>query len=435
MVKHLKIPTTAATILAAVIVTLVAFAMYATPARAATAFTVSTKTHVATNAAGFAYKATLAVKSSRSARVTITIYRGTTAIRKLSTTRSGLTYSTTWNLRGSAGVLAGAGVYGYRVTAVSGSRTARAHGTFRLPATSAPAPTPVSTAPVAPVAAPPAATNRWVGYYVSGNMETNANLDALESQSGRHADVVNMFVADSEGFPVNRATTLDGRGSTPMITLEFKSLSSGGLAAITNGSHDAYIRSFADSAKSFGHTVWLRPFHEMNGNWYPWGATSSNTPAQLVAAWKHVHDLFVAEGATNVKFVWCVNSSSVPNTAANAIAKYWPGDAYVDYTAIDAYNFGTYVSGGTWQSFASVVGSAYTKVTSLSAKPLFLAESSSVEQGGSKAAWITAEFSGIKSTYPRIAGVCWFNCTDGEDWCIASSASSLAAFKSAVANF
>jgi beta-mannanase len=223
-----------------------------------------------------------------------------------------------------------------------------------------------------------------------------------------------------------------------MVTLEFWSTQTGGVSTITNGSKDAYLNAFADAAKAYGGEVWLRPFHEMNSNWYPWaGATAGNSAPQVVAAWNHVRQIFVARGATNVKFVWNVNNESVPNTAANSIAAYWPGDANVDLLAIDGYNFGTSASWSTWRSFSSVIGSSYAAVTSLSAKPLFLAETGSVEQGGDKAAWITDMFASLATRYPRITGVCWFNVNDtaaNTDWRIDSSPASLLAFNAAVAN-
>ena len=44
----------------------------------------------------------------------------------------------------------------------------------------------------------------------------------------------------------------------------------------------------------------------MNGNWYPWGVgVNGNKPGEYVEAWRHVHDIFVQEGATSdVKWVW-----------------------------------------------------------------------------------------------------------------------------------
>jgi len=192
-----------------------------------------------------------------------------------------------------------------------------------------------------------------------------------------------------------------------MATLEFMNpaagsgMSGGSYKQIANGSMDAYLIKYATNAKNFGRPVWLRPFHEMNGNWYSWSGTATgNSPADFIAAWQHVHAIFKNAGATNVKFVWCPNADSVPNTTANAIPKYWPGGAYVDYIAIDGYNFGTTAS--TWRSFSSVFGAAYATVSTLNAtKPIFIAETGCGTVGGNKAAWITDMFKVIPTKFPR----------------------------------
>lgn len=183
------------------------------------------------------------------------------------------------------------------------------------------------------------------------------------------------------------------------MTLEFWSTQNGGLGSITNGNKDAYLRSFADAAKAYGGEVWLRPFHEMNGDWYPWSGTASgNSSAKLSAAWRHVNALFKVRGANNVKFVWCVNNDSVPNTPANQIAKYWPGDDYVDMVALDGYNWGTGYSWSSWLSFGSVFDASHKAVASLTAKPMFVAETAISEQGG-RAACITAYRSAVEAGY------------------------------------
>jgi len=155
---------------------------------------------------------------------------------------------------------------------------------------------------------------------------------------------------------------------------------------------------------------------------------NGNAPADFVPAWRHMKDLFAAEGATNVKFVWSPNADSVPNTAANGIAKYWPGESYVDLIAIDGYNFGGSTS--TWRSFASVFSGAYSAVTALSAtKPVFIAETACSTVGGDKAAWIAEMYRVLPSRFPRISGVTWFNTLKERDWRVESSAASLAAYK------
>ena len=76
-------------------------------------------------------------------------------------------------------------------------------------------------------------------------------------------------------------------------------------ATSSPGSSIAYIRSWARALAAFDGPVRLRFAQEMNGDWYPWGAgTNGNTPAEFVSAWRHVHDIFAAAGATNVQWVW-----------------------------------------------------------------------------------------------------------------------------------
>jgi len=404
-------------------------------------------------------------RMTKPGRVKVTIYKKGKKIRVLKAKGTWYTKSITWNLRDSKGRKVAPGSYSYKVTATRFSTTATRKGTVKVrspkvtapietsstpepvpvPApTPAPAPTPTPTPTPAPTPAPtptptpaPApvpSSTRWVGFYVPGvPYDGLSALDQVESMTSADTKVVNFFIADTESFPLSRCQTVASHGSVPLVTLEFWSTQNGGLASITNGSKDAYLRTFADAAKAYGGEVWLRPFHEMNGDWYPWGGSvGGNTSAQLIAAWRHVHDVFKARGATNVKFVWCVNNDNVPNTSANQIAKYWPGDAYVDSVALDGYNWGTSRTWSSWRSFGSVFGASYNTVAGLTGKPIFVAETGCAEQGGSKAAWITDMFKSISTTYTRVRGVVWFEANKECDWRVCASTTSAGAYKTAV---
>jgi hypothetical protein len=400
----------------AIAVALTVIALTATPAFAA-------KLKVSASARQkSSHKVVFTAKASRPARVRITVYRRGRAVRRLTAYRSGSTYKANW-----IGKSVAAGTYSYKVTAISRTRsrvTRVARG--KLTITAPPTVPSGSTATTA--------TGRWVGLYVPGSPSSMSPVTAAESLTGTRTAVVNFFVADSEAFPTQRCQNVADHGSIPMVTLEFWSVGSTGLSAINNGSKDAYIRNFAAAAKAYGGVVYLRPFHEMNGDWYPWGGSvGSNSASQLVSAWKHVHDVFAAQGATNVKFVWCVNNDSVPNTSANSISAYWPGDAYVDYATLDGYNAGTTQSWSSWRAFADLFAASYRTVAGLTTKPMFIAETSSVEQGGSKAAWVASMFADIPTKLPRLTGVCWFDANQSYDWRIESSTASAGAFRSAVA--
>ena len=398
-------------------------------------------------------------KMTRPGKVRVTIYKHGKKIRTIKTSGTWYRKTIRWNVRDAKGRKVAPGSYTYKVRAVRRGTTATKRGTVRVKAPPAPAPAPSGSSTEAPPPSDPAsepapvpepapeptpepqpapspAAGNFLGFYVPGAPSNMAPLTTLESQVGRRAAVVNFFIADSESFPASRCQNIVDHGATPLVTLEFWSAENGGVAAITNGSKDAYLRSFADQARQFGDEIWIRPFHEMNGDWYPWGgSTNGNSPAAVIAAWRHVHDVFESRGAANVKLVWCVNNDSVPYTTANGIAKYWPGDAYVDYTSIDGYNAGTTQSWSSWRTFSATFRNAYNTITGLSSKPLFIAETSSVEQGGSKAAWITGMFSALDREFPRIRGVVWFNARLTYDWRIETAPANVTAFRAGAATF
>ena len=291
---------------------------------------------------------------------------------------------------------------------------------------------------VAPAQATTSVSKRWVGAWIPGVPGGMTALTTLEAQVGRKESVVHYFTNTMYGLDTTLLSKLRAHGSVPLVTLEFWNPAKGvsqptlSLKKIAAGSLDSYLRTYARKAKAYASPIWLRPFHEMNGNWYPWGGTvNGNSPAAFVAAWRHVRMIFKAEGATNVKFVWCPNGTSVPNTTANAIKKYWPGTSYVDYMALDGYNWG----GSSWASFSSIFGKAYSAVKVLSTKQIFIAETGSSEAGGNKAAWVSNMFKTIPTSFPRIVGVVWFDENKEHDWRITSSSLTLASFKVSAQSF
>ncbi len=226
------------------------------------------------------------------------------------------------------------------------------------------------------------------------------------------------------------------RQITPLITWEPWDPSAGvnqknyTLRSIINGDHDEYIRQSAQAIKRAEMPVFLRFAHEMNGNWYPWsGTTNGNTAQEYKAAWQHVVELFRSEEVTNVTWVWSPNSASYPNDPLNDLAAYYPGDDYVDWVALDGFNWGTKQASSGWQSFDSIFQESYLKLVNLTSKPIMIAEVASTELGGNKATWIkeTLEQS-LKDNYAQIRAVVFFNLNKETDWRIESSPTSVTQF-------
>jgi hypothetical protein len=274
-----------------------------------------------------------------------------------------------------------------------------------------------------PIAEPDLTLGVW-----SGQPWEPGNLDAVTTLLGRAPSIFLTYQGWDRGFYASDMQQIAQRGAAHVVTWVPTGYT---LQSIASGSHDAFIRAWASGAAAWGGRIYLRPMHEMNGDWYSWGrGVNGNTPSDFIAAWRHMHDIFVAQGATNVMWVWSPNvryGSELP------LADLYPGSGYVDWLGLDGYNWGLdpHLGQPAWQSFEDIFGATYREVTSLApGKPLMIAETASTENGGDKAQWIVQTFLTDIPRYPDVQAAIWFNEADGpSDFRINSSPASLAAFK------
>ena len=292
--------------------------------------------------------------------------------------------------------------------------------------------------------APPARHVYW-GAFAPGVPFSRSSINGLTRRAGRRPAIVMWYQDWSGGFPAADARRLARLGIVPMITWEpWSPPKVAGrpatiqpryrLRRITAGAFDRYLTRYAREIKRYGGPVMLRPFHEMDGNWYPWGGTANgNHPRDFVPAWRHVHNVFARVGVHNVTWVWSLNATSVPLTADNTPREYWPGAGYVDWIGLSGFNFGSSRSFGSWVSFNTLFRTRISQLRRYH-KPFAITEISSAEVGGNKAVWIKQTFAQLRG-YPHVGALIWFDHRDSrlEDWRIRSSLAAQAAFRHAVA--
>jgi hypothetical protein len=268
----------------------------------------------------------------------------------------------------------------------------------------------------------------------------------FEQIAGKQVSLVNFFAPFANcastpcsfyPFPTGPMERIHDYGAIPVFSWSSQSIPSNRaepdfqLSDAIAGRYDSYVREFAEDARDWGHPFFLRFNWEMNGTWFPWSeGVNGNQPGEFVAAWRHVHDIFAAVGADNVTWVWCPNVD--PDAIFHDLGSLYPGDAYVDWTGLDGYNWGLNpAKPDRWRSFNELFSTTYTRVAELVApsKPMLIGEIGSTELGGSKANWIEEALAAIPSSYPKIRGLLWFDTyDDGMDWPIETSASSAGAF-------
>jgi hypothetical protein len=149
----------------------------------------------------------------------------------------------------------------------------------------------------------------------------------------------------------------------------------------------------AAQIKRFGAVVYVVFNHEPDAK----TSRPMGTPADFIAAWRHVVGTYRAAGVRNARYVWTLTGPAFAENAGGGRTRadaYYPGDAYVDDIAGDTYNWNTCRSPtGRWQSPAELLEPERHFGLRHPRKGLMLLEWGTVEdpaQPGRKAAWIRA---------------------------------------------
>ena len=324
--------------------------------------------------------------------------------------------------------------------------------------------TPVPAPSPSPWPGPLPSNAVYFGIYEEGAAWNLSKQDAVESLVGKRSAIIPialpwMINGGYVPFPASRLDAFRQRGSIPQIDwLGFDNCCGPDQpafrnAAVAAGTHDAYLREFARAARAWGKPFFLKLNPEMNGNWtWPYSdQLNGNQPGDFVQAWRHVHDIFVQEGATNATWVWCAHTM-IGSTAP--IAQAYPGSPYVDWSCLHGYNWGHNAWGTSvdaWLSLTQVfTGSfldwtnSYQQVLNLApGKPMMLGEWASTEggdDGTEKAAWIRDAFDhALPNNLPQVRAVVWYNVfRTGRsyltDWRVNSTAKALEAYQQSVAS-
>jgi beta-mannanase len=300
--------------------------------------------------------------------------------------------------------------------------------------TPAPASHPFSSANVTP---PVSETRLRFGLADVGGSDSTSALAAAADVAGESPSIVLSYEDFNQPPPMAAIERNAQHGAISIVTWEPWTWGGGvnqpayRSMKIISGAYDKYLTSWGTELAAWGQPVMIRYGQEMNADWYPWSDDANgNHRGDYAAAFRHVRAVVRAAGATNVLWVW---SPNVPNSSMEPMGDAYPGSKYVDYVALDGYNWGTVGEPSEWVEPAALFAPGIAKLRQIApGKPILIAETGSAEAGGSKAAWNT-ELIAYLEAQPDVSGFVMFDQDKERDWRIDSSPSSAAAFKSALA--
>ena len=310
--------------------------------------------------------------------------------------------------------------------------------------------TPTITFSPTPTPTPAIGHTMYLGFWTQGFFDPNSRtlhpeaLSALQNTIGKKAAIAHYYRGwdslNSSEF-LSELNSISSNGWRPMISANpyfFDRCKAEGASlykTIANGNCDEFLHSVGKNFKSFGKSVFFRFAWEMNIDSMEWAVRKTgDSNADFIAAWQRIHSIFYQENASNVLFVFS------PNVGGPVPYKdLYPGNAYVDWVALDGYNWGTTQSWSRWESFTTVFSASYNQLVKAAPnKPVMLAEVNTTDKGGNKPSWYTDAFSKAIYNYPKIKAVVIYNenreAKENVNWLIDAVPGSLSAFSKAISS-
>lgn len=253
------------------------------------------------------------------------------------------------------------------------------------------------------------------------NGESKAqSLIRTEGLFQRELAITHYFLTGTE-WPSSEFATDVAAGRYPHISFKV-----GSWASVRAGQNDAYIATIAGRVRDLGGPCFVTYWHEPTND--------AGAAADYVGAWRRVHDIFQAEGATNGAFTWVMIAYDL--RVGFPADSWYPGTEYVDWLGIDPYNWAPNRPGSNWTDLSKICqhALAYTKKIN---KPMLIAETGTNENNvasPNKAQWFDNARVWFESE-PYVKGLVYFNNIHQNsagfwnDWQVDTSPAALAAWR------
>ncbi|MFF5428278.1 MULTISPECIES: glycoside hydrolase family 26 protein [unclassified Streptomyces] len=263
----------------------------------------------------------------------------------------------------------------------------------------------------------------WWGAYIPYDAHSSLTrpVHAFEKKIGRRLDLVYTYHDMSGNELDGTLLTPDERalGRDRMLMLAWESTvwkephhagyteTQLGWKNIASGQYDeAILDPQIRRIKDYGKRVFLSFDQEADARI----KEGAGTPAEYVAAYRHLHDRFQRLGADNVVWVWTVSGYL---GSADTMKRLYPGDAYVDWIGMDQYNYHLCHGTTKWLDFdrSQRPGHDWLRENISADKPVMLAEFSTApdpERPERQRDWYAA-VPGVAPTLPKVKAYVHWN--------------------------
>jgi hypothetical protein len=260
----------------------------------------------------------------------------------------------------------------------------------------------------------------FLGLYTSSALQTTASeigeVDSWLSSNGLTTRVTIAGTFMDIEFPNpqwNVPHDLDAawdQGAVPFVNLAVGT-ADGPRSALQVASGDiddavrAWAREYAAWSQGGAKRAFIAPLQEMNTSWVSYGLD----PTNYKLAYARIQEIFRQEGVASEAVLW-VFAPNGWSEAGHEFENYYPGDEVIDVLGFSAFNFGACVSSGEgWDPFDVAIAPYLSRMNAMApGKPIFLAQTGTVAQGGDRGEWLVDSFDKL-ATYPMFQALIYFN--------------------------
>lgn len=253
---------------------------------------------------------------------------------------------------------------------------------------------------------------------------TAAGVQGVETKVGRTFDFVYRYHDLNDTIPDAAERALVGDGRLLHIAIAARDFGDRGTqitwAQVARGDFDKSLHAQALGVASLKVPVFMTFQQEANQKRK---VDTLGTPADFIAAWRHIHDLYAQAGVRNAVWVWVMTGSA---DNLDAAAKLWPGNSYVDWISWNVYNqsgcASNQISTSKYVSFEDKMRIFYDFIRERGpsigmdiTKPEMISEAGSAQYPDNPSLtgqWYQ-QIPGVLQRYPAVKAVALWNSVDG----------------------
>ena len=262
-----------------------------------------------------------------------------------------------------------------------------------------------------------------IGVYQPNSPGSYGDIGTFAQGAGFSPRITSYYSTFTMPFAVSFAEQAAAKGTQVLVQWQPRGTTN---AAVASGADDPYIQGFAQAVSSIDNQVIISYGQEMNGNWYNWGTYGSgnSNPADYIAAYRHIWEIFQQQGVRNVTWLWGPNISY---TGSTPLKELYPGDAYVDWVGLDGY------FAQPTDTFGSLFGPSITELRAFTSRPLLIAETG--VSGAAGAGQLAGLFTGARIA--GVIGIVYFDQAqtgdpEHQDWRLEDNPGNMTAFRQGV---